>query len=107
MTSQENILVIVRSALAFPPIVREKKMFGKLAFMVNDKLCIAVGKEEIMCRIDPCLHATLINKKECQPVTMKGREMKGYVYIKNTYLQEEKEIQYWMDLCLEYNKTIS
>ena len=107
MTSQENILVIVRSVLAPLPIVREKKMFGKRAFMVNDKLCIAIGKEEIMCRINPGLHASLLDRKECEPVIMKGREMKGYVYIKNTYLQEAKEIQYWMDICLEYNKTIS
>ena len=107
MIAQEQILIIVRSAFADLPNVSEKKMFGKLAFMVNDKLCIAVGKENVMCRIDPSLHDDSILKKGCKPVIMKGREMKGYVYIKNSFLQEEKAIEYWVDLCLEYNRMIA
>lgn len=75
--------------------------------MVNDKLCIAVGKDEIMCRIDPSLHATSTGKIECEPVIMKGRDMKGYVYIKNSFFKKEKEIAYWLDLCLEYNRIIT
>ncbi len=107
MSSQEKILVRVRSALAHLPNVSEKKMFGKLAFMVNNKLCIAVGKEEIMCRIDPSLHDSSITKKGCKPVVMRGKEMKGYVYINNLYLLKENEVEYWIDLCLEINKKIA
>lgn len=107
MTAQENILVSVRSALAHLPNVIEKKMFGKLAFMVNDKLCIAVGKKEILCRVAPSAHDTTIYKTECSPVIMRGREMKGYVYIKNSHLQKDKEVERWINLCLEYNRTLS
>ena len=82
-------------------------MFGKIAFMVNDKLCIAVGKDEIMCRIDPSIHVSAIMKEGCEPVIMKGKEMSGYVYIKNTFLEEERQCTYWINLCLEYNRIIT
>lgn len=107
MTSQEKILLIARSAFKNLPNVSEKKMFGKIAFMVNNKLCIAVGNEEIMCRIDPSLHDSSIIKKECEPVIMKGKEMKGYVYINHQYLYKKNAVEYWIDLCLKYNKKIA
>ena len=33
--------------------VEEKKMFGGLCFMVNDKMCVGVEKERLMVRLDP------------------------------------------------------
>ena len=107
MSSQEKIIAIVRSAFVDLLNVKEKKMFGKIAFMVNDKLCIAVGKDDIMCRIDPALQTVIKFKTPSEPVIMRGREMKGYVRIKNQDLPSESAIQYWVDLCLEYNETIA
>lgn len=107
MNLPEKILDDVRTSLARFPDVTEKKMFGKIAFMVNGKLCIAAGKEDIMCRIDPLLHEATLLKKECLPVIMRGREMKGYIRIKNKDLQEEGAIKYWLELCLNYNKMIT
>ena len=33
--------------------VEEKAMFGGLAFLVNDKMCINIGEDCLMCRFDP------------------------------------------------------
>ena len=33
--------------------VEEKKMFGGLCFMVNEKMCVGVEKERLMVRLDP------------------------------------------------------
>ena len=45
----------IRKYLAnFPSLrVEEKKMFRGLTFMVNDKMCIGVSGENLMCRFDP------------------------------------------------------
>ena len=64
MSYDSQLISKVRDRLQSLPNVSEKKMFGKLAFMVNDKLCIAVGKEDIMCRINPSLHDASLEKKE-------------------------------------------
>lgn len=45
----------VREYLAEIPhiTVEEKAMFGGLAFLVNDKMCINIGEDCLMCRFDP------------------------------------------------------
>ena len=40
----------------FPNLkIEEKKMFRGLSFMVNDKMCVNVSGENLMCRFDPSL----------------------------------------------------
>ena len=38
--------------------IEEKKMFGGLCFMVNDKMCVGVEQELLMVRIDPARYET-------------------------------------------------
>ncbi len=73
----------VRDALASVPSVEEKKMFRGVTFMVEGKMCISVGDDELLCRIDPALHEELIEKSGCRGVIMNGREYKGYVLVGN------------------------
>jgi hypothetical protein len=68
MAYSEKLAERVRMALAHIPAVEEKKMFRGITFMVNGKMCISVGDDMLMCRIDPELHATAIQKKGCRTV---------------------------------------
>jgi TfoX/Sxy family transcriptional regulator of competence genes len=94
----------LRKALAHLPDVEEKKMFRGVVFMVNGRMCISAGDDEIMCRIDPSLHDDLIKKNGCRSVIMKNREYKGYIYIKEDNLKNKNEFDYWIGLALEFNK---
>ncbi|MEJ2557967.1 MAG: TfoX/Sxy family protein [Anaerolineae bacterium] len=104
MAYNEILTNRVRAALAHLPRVEEKKMFGSLAFMVNGKLCISVGKDRIMTRIDPELHEEAIQRKGTQTVVMRGREYKGYVYVGEEAIKSEEDFDYWIGLALDYNK---
>ena len=86
--------------------VKEKKMFGSLAFMVHGKLCVTAGKDRIMCRIDPIIHEEAIKKEGCTTVVMKGREYKGYVYVSENVLQTEADFNHWIQLALDFNKKL-
>ncbi len=103
MTANETLKHRVRAALADKGSVQEKKMFGGITFMANGKMCISVGKNRLMCRIDPKLHDELMQKEGCRTVTMKGREYKGYVWIDDQAIRTEQEFCYWISLALEYN----
>jgi TfoX/Sxy family transcriptional regulator of competence genes len=107
MAYQEHLAERIRQALAHLPHVKEQKMFGGLAFMVNGKMCITVGPERIMCRIDPALHNDAIQKKGVSTVTMGGRTYNGYVHIKEEEIKTPKALAYWIELALDYNKTAS
>ena len=62
-------------------IIEEKKMFRGLTFMINDKMCVCVSGENLMCRFDPVLQEELSEKIGFQPMVMKGSEYKGYCYV--------------------------
>jgi TfoX/Sxy family transcriptional regulator of competence genes len=42
--------------------VTEKKMFGGLCFMVNDKMCVGVEQGRLMVRFDPALTDEVMEK---------------------------------------------
>lgn len=89
----------------FPQLrIEEKKMFRGLAFMVNDKMCINVSGENLMCRVDPDLEDEVSEKKGFQPMIMRGRQLKGYCYVDPIGFKAKKDFEYWIDLCLDYNK---
>lgn len=79
-------------------------MFGGLAFMVNGKMCINVGKDRLMCRIDPAMHEKALKRKGCRTVMMKGRDYIGYVYVYEEGLKIKKDFDYWIKLALDYNE---
>lgn len=104
MAYNEELADKIRNVLVHLPYVKEKKMFGGLAFMVDDKMCITVGADRMMCRIDPALHEQLIERKGCRTVVMKGREYKGFVHVDESSIKNKEDFNFWIKLALDYNK---
>lgn len=84
--------------------VEEKTMFGGLAFMVNDKMCINVSGDNLMCRYPPSEQRELSMKRGFMPMIMKGKEMNGYCYVSPEGFQLKKDFDFWMNVCLDFNK---
>jgi TfoX/Sxy family transcriptional regulator of competence genes len=102
-TVNELLLARVREALSPIRRVEEKRMFGGVMFMVNGKMCISVGKNRLMCRIDPALHDEAIRREGCRTVTMGGRTYLGYVHVDASAAATKKALTYWVNLALSYN----
>lgn len=81
----------------------EKKMFGGSAFMVDDKMCVGVVKENLMARIDPDFYEEAISIPGCQPMDFTGRPMKGFVYVLPEGLDMQEDLEFWIQKCLDYN----
>ena len=84
--------------------VEEKRMFGGLCFMVNDKMCVGVEKERLMVRIDPALTDEVLEKDGCKPMDFTGKVMKGFVFVDADVLNTKRKLDYWIKLALDYNK---
>jgi TfoX/Sxy family transcriptional regulator of competence genes len=84
--------------------VEEKKMFGGLCFMVNDKMCVGVEKERLMVRFDPALNDEVMEKEGCKPMDFTNKVMKGFAFVDIGALSTKKKLEYWVNLALVYNK---
>ncbi|HEV7333281.1 MAG TPA: TfoX/Sxy family protein [Flavisolibacter sp.] len=77
----------------FPALhIEEKKMFRGLAFLINDKLCVCVSGNNLMCRFDPALHESLAEKAGVEPMIMKGKILQAYCYVTAAALQSKKSL---------------
>jgi TfoX/Sxy family transcriptional regulator of competence genes len=103
MAYDEKLADRIREFLVDLPKVDEKQMMGGLTFMVNDKMCVGVIKGEMMARIDPEKYDEALEKHGCRPMDFTGRPMKGWIYISPEGLEQVKDMEYWVNLALEFN----
>lgn len=104
MAYSEKLAERIRKRFSKLKNVEEKKMMGGLTFMYNDKMCVGIIKDELMCRIAPEQHDDAIKRRGCRTMDFTHRPMQGYVLISDEGMSTEKDFDYWIDLSLEYNK---
>jgi hypothetical protein len=45
-----------------------------------------------------------VGRRGARAVRMKGREYRGYVYVRDEEIASKRELDYWVRLCLDFNK---
>ncbi len=89
-------------------VFEEKKMMGGLCFMVNDKMCVGIMKNELMVRVDPEMYEELLQRKGSRQMDFTGRVLKGFLLVNADEIDLDDDFDYWLNLCLDFNpKAIS
>jgi TfoX/Sxy family transcriptional regulator of competence genes len=82
----------------------EKKMFGGVCLMVDDKMLIGVMKDQLMARVDPEVDAPkALKRKGAVMMDFTGKTMKGFILVDEDAIDMEEDLEYWIALCLKYN----
>lgn len=81
----------------------EKKMMGGLCFMVDDKMCVGIVKEDLMARIGTEVYDEAMKKEGARPMDFTKRPMKGYVFVAPEGFDMEEDLAYWLELALDFN----
>ncbi|MBK8700789.1 MAG: TfoX/Sxy family protein [Saprospiraceae bacterium] len=103
MAYDESLAERVRTCLAELNPIEEKSMMGGLVFMYKDKMCVGILKDELMCRIDPEIQDEVVEKPGCRMMDFTKRPMKGYILVDDTGMGKQKDLEYWIDLAIEFN----
>jgi len=103
MAYDEKLADRVREALADIPNVQEKKMFRGVTFMVEDKMCVSVSRDELMLRIDPETTEQLLEENGIRPMVHGGKHMNGYIYVSEERFKNKKDFDHWIKLALDFN----
>jgi TfoX/Sxy family transcriptional regulator of competence genes len=104
MAFNEKLNDRIREALEQVPKVEEKYMFGGSCYMVDGKMCIGVAGDEMMCRIGPEKYEEALERSGCREMVFTGKPMNGYVFVSDEGMRTKKQFDYWINLCLEFNK---
>ena len=107
MAYDENLADRIRKQLHNKHVLfAEKKMMGGLTFMVNGKMCVGIVKNDLMARVGKKNDEAALKMPGSRPMDFTGKPMKGYVFIEPAGIDMESELEYWIDLSLEFNKTL-
>ena len=83
---------------------QEKRMFGGLGFMINDKMCVGVVKDELMVRVLDERYDDVLQMPYARQMDFTGRPMKGFVYVSQHGVADEDGLLKWIDLAIEFAK---
>ncbi len=84
-------------------VFETKNMFGGIAFIVDDKMCVGVMKDVLMARIDPESQAELFKIEGCREMDFTKRPMKSMVYVDSWAIETDNELDKWLKIALDYN----
>jgi TfoX/Sxy family transcriptional regulator of competence genes len=104
MAYNEKIADRIRTALSGTKKLVEKKMFGGIAFMANEKMCLGVDKDDIMLRCEPEMTDELLSKKGVRPFDLTGKPMKGWLLVSADATSNKKDFDFWVKTAVEANK---
>jgi len=81
----------------------EKKMMGGITFMVDNKMCVGIFKEELLTRVDPEIEAGGLEKEGCKPLDFTRKSMKGFLMINPEAIDMDEDLEYWIQLAIDFN----
>jgi len=107
MAYNEQTAERVRKALSGTKKLVEKKMFGGIAFMINNKMCVGVDKDDLMIRCLPEMNDELLSKKGVRPFDLTGKPMKGWLLVSPEGTKSKKDFDWWIELAKTSNKEVA
>ena len=94
----------IREALSGQKNIREVTMFQGMCFMVDEKMCICLRDDRLMCCIGPEKFDEAVERNGTEPMIHGKRLMKGFVFVRPEGYRDKKDFEYWINLSLEFNK---
>lgn len=80
-----------------------KKMMGGLCYLVDDKMCIGIIKDNLMARVGPDFYEEALSIEGSREMDFTKRPMRGYVYISPDGIDMEDQLEFWIDKSLAFN----
>ncbi len=80
-----------------------KKMFGGICYMVDGKMCVGVHEDTVMARVGAEAYSDALEKTGATEMNITGRALTGFVFVGNEGIDSDEQLEYWVDLCLQFN----
>jgi hypothetical protein len=107
MAYDEELAHRIREVVEGEPGLREKRMFGGLAFLVNGNMAVsASGQGGLLLRIDPGQAESLVDQEHVCRFEMRGREMDGWLRVDVEAVEADDDLRRWVGHGLAYARSL-
>jgi TfoX/Sxy family transcriptional regulator of competence genes len=102
MAYDAKLATRIRALLADNPAVRERQMFGGIAFMVGGNMACGIVRDELMVRVGAENYEAALDEPHARPMDFNGRPMKGMVYVGQPGFASEAGLTDWVGRGVRY-----
>ena len=106
MVYDEALAARIRRLLADRAGVRERKMFGGLAFLLHGNLCCGVIQCRLMLRVGADAYEVTLRAPHVRPMDFTGRPLRGFVYVDPAGLRASADLSRWVLRAVEFVSTL-
>jgi hypothetical protein len=106
MAFDEGAAQRVREILQEQPDLKEKKMFGGLAFMLSGHMCVGVVDNLLMARVGPAQYESCLTRPYVRKMDFTGRPMKGFLFIEPAGFEADTDLMDWIERCQAFVRTL-
>jgi TfoX/Sxy family transcriptional regulator of competence genes len=102
----EGLAERVREVLEENPNIKEKKMFGGLAFMLSGNMACGLIKEDLIVRVGAENYEKTLGKPHAHKMEFTGRAMKGFVMVDAEGCEDDKALAKWVKQGVDYARSL-
>jgi TfoX/Sxy family transcriptional regulator of competence genes len=106
MPYSETLAERIRRRLARQKNVEEKKMFGGIGFLLNGNMCVGVWKESLIAGVGPEQYEEALQEPFVGEFDITGRAVKGWVLVAPEGIEDEDQLQEWIQRALKFVGTL-
>lgn len=102
MAFDEGLAQRLREIFAERDDMKERRMFGGLAFMLSGNMCCGVIGDELMARVGPDNYASALEHAQARPMDFTGKPLTGFVYVASDGIAADQDLERWVRRCTEF-----
>ena len=102
MAYDEELANRLRAVFLGRPGVREQKMFGGLAIMLDGNMACGVHDDELIVRVGKDNLEEALSQPHARPFDMTGRRMGGFVFVAAAGIADDHDLATWAGRGIAY-----
>jgi hypothetical protein len=106
MAYDPDVAFRVRAELSTRAAVVERKMFGGVALLVGEAMCVGVLGNELLARVGPDRYLEALRQPHTRIMDFTGRPMRGFVFVAPAGFRTARQLGRWLDWCLEHVQSL-
>lgn len=97
----------IRDLLSGESGLREQRMFGGLAFLVNGNMAVSASSHGgLLLHIDPSQAEDLVDEPHVRRAEMRGRIMNGWLRVDADVVTTDAELRVWVDHGVKHARSL-
>ena len=106
MPYDEGLAHRIREVIKYLPGSTERKMFGRIGFLINGNMACGVINTDLIIRVGPDNYEDALTEDHTREFDMTGRPMTGWMVVSAKGYAEDEDLRKWLSKGVEYAQSL-